>query len=70
MGDAYQKTNLQHGVRSSLHFPAPTADHACTLTLYSKPDFNPFTTVEVAGGDPETGGQLFQDVASFVLYCT
>ena len=57
-------------VCTALHCPAPTADLARTLTVYLELVFNPFTTVEVAGGDPETGGQLLQDVVSSVLYCT
>ena len=57
-------------VCSTLHSPAPAADTALTLTLYSVPASSPVTTVDVAGGEPERGVALLQDVVPFLLYCT
>ena len=57
-------------VCSTLQLPSPSSDTALTLTLYSVPAFNPVRMVKVAGGEPERGVALFQDIVPFLLYCT
>ena len=57
-------------VCSTLHSPAPTTDTALTLMLYSVPASSPVRTVDVAGGEPERGAALLQDVVPLLLYCT
>ena len=69
----YIHTNLLPkvlSVCSALHIPAPSSDTALTLTLYSVPASSPVRIAEVAGGEPERGVALFQEVVPLILYCT
>ena len=52
----------------TLHFPAPTADTALTLTLYSVPAASLGTMVEFGGGEPGMMCWLPQEVFPNFLY--
>ena len=57
-------------VCTTLHIPAPAADTALTLTLYSVPASSPVRIIEVRGGDTEMVNSLLQIAALLFLYCT
>ena len=64
-----EKNSLMYvlSVCTALHFPAPTADSALTLTLYSVPVASLGTMVEV-WGEPGMVSWLLQEVVPFILY--
>ena len=56
-------------VCTALHIPAPAADTACTLTLYTVPACSLFRMVEVRGGE-SCLVTLSHTVVPLILYCT
>ena len=55
-------------VCTALQFPAPSADSALTLTLYSVPAASPGTVVKFCGGEPGMVCWLLQEVVPCILY--